>query len=217
MDRHLASIPPAQGDGAHILEIGCGERQCEAWFVGRGYRYIGVDVDIRGPGPNLLADAHNLPFQSESFDYCTSMAVMEHLVSPQMMSNEVYRVLKPGGVFFGSSAFVYGFHDTASYFHMSHAGLLRVLSASGFQLERMWPDWRYTDAIPAWAFRGAAGAPWRLATKAALTLAESSFVLASNVMRTLVGKPKIDRLQRDIEIAGSVSFSARKPLDNSAA
>lgn len=211
LDRYLASIPPSDGQGALVLEVGCGERHCEPWFTSRGFRYLGIDVDIRGPGPTFLADAHNLPFKSSVFDYCTSMAVMEHLLSPQMMSNEVFRTLKPGGCFFGSSAFVYGFHDMASYYHMSHAGLLHTLKSSGFEIERMWPDWSYSNAIPAWAFRGGVGAPWRLATHATLSFAESTFVLASNAMRTLFGKEKIDLVKRSIEIAGSVSFCARKP------
>jgi SAM-dependent methyltransferase len=211
LDGYLASIVPADPAGCWIAEIGCGERQAEGWFSDRGMHYVGVDIDRRGPGPNVLGDAHNIPLASDSMDYCASMAVFEHVISPISFAREVHRVLKPGGTFFGSGVFVYGFHDRASFHHMSHAGLFYVLKVAGFQVEMMWPDWKYPDAVPAWGFRGGVGAPWRYMTKGCLSLAEWSFTRISNVARGIVGKPKIDLMMRDLSMAGSISFKAVKP------
>ncbi len=211
LDQYLAGLIPEEGQGRWLLEIGCGERQCESWMNERDYRYVGIDVDIRGKGPNLLADGHNLPFPDSSMDFCASMAVLEHVVSPITFANEVFRVLKPGGTFIGSAAFMYGFHDRASFHHMSHAGLLYVLKVAGFQVKQLWPDWKYPNSISNWGFRGPIGLPWRLFCRAALESAEWSFTRLSNLARSVIGKRKINLIERDIQMAGSVSFLAVKP------
>ena len=211
LDAHQAAVAGAAGDGRWILEVGCGERRSEAYFAARGFRYVGVDVDRRGIGPHLLADAHNLPFTDASFDLYVSLAVYEHLASPLLAALEARRLLAPGGLFFGSAAFMYGFHDRASFHHMSHAGLLWTLRSAGFRDVRIWPDWSYTDSISQWGFRGRAGLPWRAFARGALTFAEWSFTRSSNLVRRLAGKRPLDLAARRTEIAGSLSFAARNP------
>tara|TARA_R110002074_G_scaffold272946_2_gene444537 strand:- start:420 stop:1334 length:915 start_codon:yes stop_codon:yes gene_type:complete len=211
LDKYLASVAGNEGDGKSILEVGCGDRQCESWFSKRQFNYIGTDMEVRGPGPHVLADAHNLPFADESFDFYTSMAVYEHLVSPLTAAQEAFRVLKPGGVFFGSSAFVYCFHDHASFHHMSHAGLFYILRVVGFEVDRLWPDWDYQDAIPEMGFRGRIAAPWRMLIRGTLKFSEWSFVKTSNFARRIVGKPPINEFERRLHTAGSISFVARRP------
>jgi SAM-dependent methyltransferase len=203
-------VAGSQGDGRWILEIGCGERQCEPYFTKRGFHYVGTDVDVRGQGPHLLADAHNLPFADGSFDLYTSMAVYEHLASPLLAALEAHRVLAPGGVFFGTSAFVYGFHDRASFNHMTHAALLWTFRTAGFSDLRIWPDWSYTQSIPEMGFPGKEGWPWRASAQAVLALLEWSYTRTSNLMRKLVGKRPLDLLARNVHKAGSLSFVARK-------
>lgn len=45
------------------------------------------------------ADAHKLPFGSETFDIVTAIEVLEHLEKPKKVFSEIRRVLKPGGTF----------------------------------------------------------------------------------------------------------------------
>jgi SAM-dependent methyltransferase len=210
LDAHLASVAGAEGRGRRILEVGCGERLCERYFAARGFDYVGTDFDHRGQGPHFLSDAHNLPLADASFDLCVSLAVYEHLLVPLVAAREAFRVLAPGGTFFGSAAFVYCFHDRASFHHMTHAGLLWTLSNAGFHVERIWPDWLYPSSIAEMGFRGGQGAPWRLATRSFLHAMESSFVATSNLARKLTGKPRLDLQRRRVETAGSLSFVARK-------
>ncbi len=44
-----------------------------------------------------VADAENLPFESDSFDVVYSFGVLHHTPDTQKAIDEVYRVLKPGG------------------------------------------------------------------------------------------------------------------------
>jgi SAM-dependent methyltransferase len=212
LDAHLASVPGDAGNGRWILEVGCGERKCEPYFTKRGFRYVGTDADHRGIGPHLKVDAHNLPFNDASFDFYFSLAVYEHLASPLQAALEANRILKPGGTMFGTAAFVYGFHDRASFHHMTHAGLLWTLRMAGFKDIRIWPDWKYTAAIPEMAFgTGSQGAPWRLAARGLLKVLDSSFVAVSQLARRLTGKQPLDTAARDVYNASSLTYVATKP------
>jgi SAM-dependent methyltransferase len=211
LDAHLASVPGDHGDGRWILEVGCGERKCEPYFTKRGFRYVGTDADHRGVGPHLKVDAHNLPFVDRSFDFYFSLAVYEHLASPLQAALEAHRILKPGGTIFGTAAFVYGFHDRASFHHMTHAGLLWTLRIAGFTDIRIWPDWKYTAAIPEMAFGNSPqGAPWRLAARGLLNVLDSSFVAASQLARRLTGKKPLDTSAREVHNASSLTYVATK-------
>lgn len=214
LDAYVASAAGERGDGRMLLEVGCGERKCEDYFVPRGFHYVGVDADSRGRGPHLRADAHNLPFGDQSFDLYLSLAVYEHLASPLVAAREGFRVLRPGGLFFGTAAFVYGFHDRASFNHMTHAGLLWTLRMAGFDGVRIWPDWDYPSSIAEMGFGpGLEGMPWRVLTRGFLKAMDGSFTRANALARRVVGKKPLDVTARAAHTAGSLSFVAYKPAD----
>lgn len=92
-----------------ILEIGGGIGKLSNTLREAGYINI-ICTDIssvsieygRARYPNLdlrLMDACNLTFGSESFDRCLSFDLLEHLPDVDAHLREVYRVLKPGGVY----------------------------------------------------------------------------------------------------------------------
>jgi SAM-dependent methyltransferase len=93
-------------------------------------------MDYANPAADFLADAHALPFASESFDFVLSYAVLEHLHNPFIALGEIHRVLKPGGTFCGTVSLGEPFH--ASFFHHSAWAMQSVCSATGFDILRMW-------------------------------------------------------------------------------
>lgn len=197
--------------GARVIDVGCGARNAEGQFIGRGLSYVGVDVQTRGAGPDVLADAHNLPFCDEAFDVYWAGGVWEHLACPQLAAREAFRVLRCGGTVMGTTCFVVGWHDSGSLFHMSHAGLYAVLRAAGFEDIRISAGRSYTETIPDWAFDSVLGWPWRTAMRALLQVGEFTYTRAESFLRRACGRRGIDAGLRRRQVAGSLEFVATRP------
>lgn len=124
-------LPPAEA-GNRIVLIGCGDGGERPFLTARGFQVRGLDINP-SRGTDVVADAHDLPFADDSFDVALSMQVLEHLHSPWRAMDEIARVVRPGGYFVGSVAFLKGYHE--SYFHMSHLGVTQLMRAAGFEVD----------------------------------------------------------------------------------
>ena len=98
--------------GTHLLEVGCGVGAVLA-VLGQefpGVSLVGVDIEPKqldfarghlaraGVEATLLeADALELPFGDESFDYVWMMWLLEHIADPPAVLREARRVLVAGG------------------------------------------------------------------------------------------------------------------------
>jgi 2-polyprenyl-3-methyl-5-hydroxy-6-metoxy-1,4-benzoquinol methylase len=96
-------FPEAEREGK-ILDIGCGNGRFLAVMQKLGWNVYGVEPDSysaklareqsRGPVYPTLQDAH---FSTDFFDIVTMNHVFEHVENPVEVSQECYRILKPGG------------------------------------------------------------------------------------------------------------------------
>jgi SAM-dependent methyltransferase len=110
-----------------ILVVGGGESGAGLQDLLDDPRYAIVESDVYfGPRCNIIADGHNLPFQSNSFDAVICQAVLEHVVRPQACIDEIHRVLKPRGVLFADVPFMYPVHMGAYDFTRFSLGGLRL-------------------------------------------------------------------------------------------
>ena len=93
-----------------ILEVGCGGGGMvkAIKFYRPDLKVIGVDISKKAiseakKDPHrvnfFLADAYNLPFRDKSFEAVLMFDFLEHLDDPLKSLAEVYRVLKPKGIF----------------------------------------------------------------------------------------------------------------------
>jgi SAM-dependent methyltransferase len=201
-------LPRAPRPDSACLDLGCGGGQYAPAIEHAGFQWVGVDyVDMRAP---MLADAHALPFRDASFDLVVSLAVLEHIRYPHVMMREVHRVLRPGGVFFGSVAYLVPFH-LESFYNMTHYGTCSALQYAGFTVERIASDPAYLG-IRALAFAGLFhGAPRVLAYAAVRPLVElhrAWWWLGERVMPS-----RFNATERLLFNTGAFVFVARKSLN----
>jgi len=90
---------------SEVLDLGAGAGIVEQMnFKGLVRKICGVDLDPRVEENPYLdegrkASANQIPYPDNSFDLVFSDNVLEHLEHPELVFQEVFRVLKPGGVF----------------------------------------------------------------------------------------------------------------------
>ena len=88
-----------------LLDVGAGAGiQHQMDFKDRAKLVCGVDPDPRvSSNPFLhdgrIASAEQIPWPDNTFDIVVSNNVMEHLYDPETVFVEIYRVLKPSGIF----------------------------------------------------------------------------------------------------------------------
>jgi SAM-dependent methyltransferase len=110
------------------LDAGCGHQVFTEWMLKEGAEVMASSAQVFGIDPDwpslrqhtgmlnkVASYLSPLPFRKESFDVVSANMVVEHLYAPELELHEVYRVLKPNGVFI--------FHTTNR-----HAFAIRVAS-----------------------------------------------------------------------------------------
>ena len=131
----LSVVPKVNAaDGLTALDFGCGERRQRFKEGLESLGYTSVGIDIFGLAPDILADAHCLPFKDESFDLIMSSAVFEHLKNPFVAMKELHRVAKPNAKIVLSISFTEPFH--ISYFHHSPLATHELLVINNIHPEK---------------------------------------------------------------------------------
>ena len=106
---------------ARVLDCGCGTGYYSSFIKQKldiDFDLVGIDISRtalqKAANRSLsktylgMSDAELLPFKDESFDVVLSLAMIEHVISPENILNECFRVLKRGGklVFFIHKPFI---------------------------------------------------------------------------------------------------------------
>lgn len=215
-------LPAADGLSKRVLLLGCGDAGERARLEARGYETVGFDI-VRSAGVDFLADAHNIPVQTNSFDIVLSMQVLEHVHSPWIVAQEIARALRPGGWFVGSVAFLKPYHR--SYFHISHLGMISLLAQVGLVVEEVYAAQSAWYSIlgsqlplgPRHISRQIYGALERLVTSLRVKTWAWTRRLDPDKPsdRFQAGIPMSFRQYEKLRIAPAVVFRARRPLESS--
>lgn len=106
-----------------VLDIGCGRmRHKKSILSGVNVRrYIGLDLEAGKFSYSVKADAYwdgiRMPFSDNSLDSALLLEVIEHCPDPLIVLQETQRVLKPNGIIFFSTPFLYQLHGTPYDYH----------------------------------------------------------------------------------------------------
>lgn len=112
IDRLIAALP--QERDAMVLVIGGGT-------VGQGMGALYADPRLRvaafdiyySPNVQFIADAHNIPLRDGTVDAVIVQAVLEHVLDPRQVVDEIWRVLKPNGLVYAETPFLQHVHEGA--------------------------------------------------------------------------------------------------------
>lgn len=135
-----------------LLDLGCGTGAATRFFAEAlpDRQVVGADFSPealrfateRGLPHLVRANAETLPFINEGFGTIVSLDLLEHVADDAAATREVYRCLKPGGVFVvnvPAYRWLWGAHDTAlmHYRRYSAREVRALLGGAGFHVERL--------------------------------------------------------------------------------
>lgn len=130
---HLDQFLARHASDERALDIGEGGAYYQRYFPNR----VTIDIDPARK-PDIVADAHALPFPDAAFNLVLCTEVLEHLLRPSVAIAEMRRVLKKDGTLILTTRFVYPLHDTPhDYWRFTKYGL-----------EELFSDWDIVELIP---------------------------------------------------------------------
>lgn len=128
----LDSFLSKHRSSARVLDVGAGGSSYDRFFPNR----ISIDIDPMR-SPDVVGDAHNLPFSDEEFEMILCTEVLEHLKDPRRAIAEMRRVLKKEGVLIVTTRFIYPLHDSPhDYWRFTKYGL-----------KELFKEWEITELV----------------------------------------------------------------------
>jgi SAM-dependent methyltransferase len=126
-----------------VLDIGCGEKPYYKYVKNNVTEYIGLEhpetVNNREQ-IDIFGSADNLPFPENSFDTVMLIQVLEHVEEPQVILNEISRVLKPEGKLIFAVPFIYPEHETPrDFYRYTRFGIKYLTSKAGLSTVSLEP------------------------------------------------------------------------------
>lgn len=99
---------------SRVLVVGGGEigNSTATLYMDKDIELISFDI-YASKFTDIVADAHYMPFISEGFDGVLIQAVLEHVVQPSLVVDEIYRVLNANGVVYSETPFLQAVHEGA--------------------------------------------------------------------------------------------------------
>ncbi len=122
-----------------LLDAGCGEMPYREYILENSAveKYTGLeltDTFDKSGEPDCFWDGETMPFDGENFDCVISTEVLEHVFEPQILFGEIRRVLKPGGLLFLTTPFIWNLHEQPfDYYRYTPFAIRKLLEEAGFE------------------------------------------------------------------------------------
>jgi SAM-dependent methyltransferase len=117
---------------------------------------VGTDVFLSA-NVDVVCDGHSLPFESSTFDGVWIQAVLEHVLEPAIVVNEIHRVLRPEGIVYAETPFMQqvhmGAYDFQRFTKSGHRWLFRHFTEiesgvnGGVGLSLVWSVYYFLRAL----------------------------------------------------------------------
>lgn len=123
-------------ENSTIIDIGAGQSELAMFF--ENDNYIGVDLGVGDDEwdfsqLDLNCDVQLLPIRESIADAALNLWVMEHVPAPQLMVDEMFRILKPGGKIFLIVPFVLHEHQQPyDFYRYTRYGVRHLFETAGF-------------------------------------------------------------------------------------
>ncbi|MCE2772720.1 MAG: class I SAM-dependent methyltransferase [Bacteroidetes bacterium] len=122
-----------------FLDFGCGEMPYKKMLCENSEikEYIGLDLDVatahRKNKPDLTWDGKTIPLADNTIDCAMATEVFEHCADPELVMEEICRVLKPSGFLIFTVPFLWPLHEVPyDEYRYTPFSLERHLKQSGF-------------------------------------------------------------------------------------
>lgn len=124
-------LPHVRG---RVLDLGAGMAKYKKIIAKNTTDYIACDVK-KNENIDTVCDVTNLNFQPESFDTVISTQVFEHVDNPFIVTQEIKKVLKTGGIAIITAPFMFPYHsDPKDNFRFSREGLEEIFKSFDFEI-----------------------------------------------------------------------------------
>ncbi len=153
LEREFKKILKQRKFWGDILEVGAGQQPIKKILKPANYKtYKNLDIK-NGPQVDIVANIQQTNLAGNSFDTIIAKEVLEHLANPFQAAAEIYRLLKPGGLFIGSTRFIYPYHGLPNdYFRFTKFGLEEIFKdfaaatiiSQGSWLTNLWDNFTYS-------------------------------------------------------------------------
>ncbi|MFJ3234289.1 class I SAM-dependent methyltransferase [Streptomyces sp. NPDC086787] len=146
---YLDEAMRSPGAPERVVDLGCGRGTSAGLFRAHdpSVHWTGVDIPYSpeasqhrpGADPVVHFDGVNLPFRSDGVPLIYSHQVFEHVARPRDLLREVGRVLRPGGLFIGSTSQFEPYHSY-SLWNYTPYGFRMLVEEAGLALEEIRPS-----------------------------------------------------------------------------
>lgn len=141
LSERVEAFYKGEASSKKTLDVGSRKGRHSAYFPNN------TSVDLFAENePDIVADAHALPFPEASFEIVLCIEVLEHVKDPKCVIDEMRRVLMPGGTLLLTTRFLFPIHEAPEDRYRFTHYVLRELCAD-FSSVMITPDTRPMTAL----------------------------------------------------------------------